>query len=245
MAGRKRIGMIASATGGVVAITLAFGPVVFDHLLNRANPPPLDADTSVLLGELAEALRGVAQQRAPEPVAPSPIEAVATGSAETAVAAPREVQSEAYVPAPVAAPVEVLVADVPRAVAPKAAEQPTLPPTRVANLPEFDLSEPPFSGSPSREAAVVERKTKTASIAVFEGEKFELCGYGDFSARTSGDSIVLASNDRGIPGRTFRGFERKLEPRVPQPLWPDCIVAADAHTAAGTTRIAISSIEGR
>jgi hypothetical protein len=83
------------------------------------------------------------------------------------------------------------------------------------------------------------------SFGVFEGSVFRLCGYEDFTARVSGAKIVLASNDRDIPDRTFRGYEHSMVPGAAEELWPGCRVSATYAAVSGATRITISVLEVR
>lgn len=92
-------------------------------------------------------------------------------------------------------------------------------------------------GSPQDTTAAGSLVRKT--ITVFANEKFDLCGFRGFSASLSPDSagIGIASLDRSIPDRTFRGYENSLPVGETVRLWGNCSVTANYETRAGVTRL--------
>jgi hypothetical protein len=255
----KQAVLIAGAVSGLVYLFYAFGPVVLGFVLDRWSPPPPPppqekGDLSQLIGGLTDALRDVAglPSKLPAPSAPRPgvpisieVERTASNeasSSEVLVAVEPPVSSE---PSPL--PSEPVPSS--ELAMPSFAEEQKVTPSSVVSLIEAPVAVEPSSEATSDASSVpsnepVPSVPKEISVAVFEGQAFTLCGYSDFKAEISGGQIVLRSTNRAIPGRTFRGFERRLDAGVPEDLWPDCVVAAGYQTVGGTTRIAISSIGG-
>lgn len=126
--------------------------------------------------------------------------------------------------------------------------------TLVANLPETgprDVQEAaPIVALPAvqTDAPRVVAKEPTSSshsFGVFPQEKFELCGYADFSANVSITSEVrISTPNRSTPASGFRGFERTLPVRLPTEIWEGCTLAVDHTRVSGIVRIVISVVSG-
>lgn len=128
--------------------------------------------------------------------------------------------------------------------------------------PQAPLVQSPVAPEPAAEPAVQLAARETApaamapagrtaveTIAVFENEKFDLCGHKEFSAvllaKGGAEKVGISSRDRNVPGRSFRGFERSLALDTPTVLWDGCVVAASYDAKAGVTRITLSVFKGR
>ena len=76
------------------------------------------------------------------------------------------------------------------------------------------------------------------SFGVFEDQEFDLCGYSDFTAAKSGsNSVSLSSSDRSVPGRSFRGYQRRVPLGDAIDLFDGCIVEIEYDDSAGVGRL--------
>ena len=98
---------------------------------------------------------------------------------------------------------------------------------------------------PGRATGPVGEAAAPRIVSVFENETFELCGFGGFKASMIAGRVGLASLDRGVPGRSFRGYEKALPLDMPVELWKDCTVTASLAARGGVSRITLSVAEGR
>jgi len=243
----KQAVLIAGAVSGLVYLFYAFGPVVLGFVLDRWSPPPPpppqeNSDLSQLIEGLTDALRDVAglPSKLPDPSAPRPGDPI---SIEVERSASSEASSSEVLVA-VEPPVSIEPASQPEPAASEEASSPWSTSIVVADIGPMESVPVTQSEASALPSDVTQVQSQEKSVAVFEGQAFTLCGYSDFKAEVSGGQIVLRSTNRAIPGRTFRGFERRLDAGVPQDILPDCVVAAGYQTVGGTTRIAISSIGG-
>lgn len=86
-------------------------------------------------------------------------------------------------------------------------------------------------------APAVPRPRSETVISVLPDQKFDLCGRRGFSAKLGASGVIIRSEDRAIPGRTFRGYERILSPGSSTELWPGCTVAVSTRTLAGVEQM--------
>jgi hypothetical protein len=108
--------------------------------------------------------------------------------------------------------------------------------------PNFARPAPPKAPQPAPPAG--EGEGRVSVFGVFEQQKFDLCGYRDFTARITqneaGPAVTLSSEDRSIPERTFRGYERTFLLQTPVRLWKNCTVGVGHSTTNGISRIVFS-----
>ncbi len=245
---RGRVLTIAGATIAALAPAIyAFGPVLVDRWLDDDKPAQEEKQrTDALLQSLQSTLDQLAKsqppQQAPAPDAPKPdVEtAPAQAGAEVPAVVPPPVQPGVPVPPP------AVVADVPLPQAsgsgPNDVLQAALPQAEnpAAALRHPAPRQPPAATAPPEAAIPDAGEAKPAVFAVFEGEKFDLCGYSGFTAQLASSNVQLASDSRDIPGSTFRGFQTSIGLNQPVELWPKCVVAIGAQKGSGAARIVLS-----
>lgn len=265
---RKRVGIYAIAAAGLAAAGqgfLAFGPVAFGEWLGSgksAEQRRLSESQAVLINRnsdviqgLNETLRRIAVEADSSPDGPAGREV-----SDTAQPAP-----DLHTSAPPAADPVTRGSDRQAGASPDegaahapnagSREQAALPELTPVVLPRGELPErPPAGDRPSErdgktpdEPAHDAEEPVARAFGVFENEDFELCGYTGFTARildSGAAGIVLRSQDGGIPGRSFRGYEKRLALKTPINLWPGCTVAVASTDQAGVRRLVFSVISG-
>lgn len=195
----------------------SFGPVILDWLLPRPQPPTAHIEQSLKQNqEVLEALTRTLD-RMDKDSERNP------GDGESG-------QDDPKIPGVVASQPSK-EAEKPVSTAPIPAE-PQLPSAPVSPQPRSQ----PKQVARSHEPGVVK------TIGVFEREKFDLCNYRGFSATIdgAGGAVTIASEDRSIPDREFRGYKKTLPVSQPMQLWDGCIVGVGVQTTAPVRRIVFS-----
>jgi hypothetical protein len=118
--------------------------------------------------------------------------------------------------------------------------------------PALTLQEPPppvtdsrtaITAPPVPEPLPLPARPGKSVFGVLEEQKFDLCGFHDFTARlvTKEARVTILSGDRAIPDRNFRGYERSIPLQTPTKLWDHCVVSVERKSLAGTIQIVFSS----
>lgn len=78
-------------------------------------------------------------------------------------------------------------------------------------------------------------------FTVFPDSFFELCGYTAFRASVSGggERLLIHSDDRDLPGRTYKGMQWRVEPDKLTQLFEGCDVLFNYEKLSGGERIRI------
>ena len=223
------------ATACVVGAALgpafyAFGPVLLEKLLpGDSGTEVAIQQNSIVLKQLAEALERSREnpgelQPQPEKVS-SPITAAPAPTAPAGANVSKEPEGEAL-----------------------ARRDTGLPPADIAK-PSAVEAKPPIVVTPPSAVPQVPASTAPSVFGVFEQEKFDLCGFHGFTARLvtgkAGQEVLIESEDRSIPDRSFRGYELSMPLEQPIRLWDKCVVGVGYSSNAGIRQIVFSvALEG-